>query len=95
MADGTTSPVLGRGTAYISNLKLNSVLHVPGLQHNLLSMSRITKDMNCTVMFYPSYCVFQDRFSGKMIGNAKVMDGLYCLAVDLFFLLVFLLIKLF
>jgi len=83
IADRTTSPVLGMGIVCMSKLKLNSVLHVPGLKHNLLLVSRITKDMNCNVIFYPSYCVFHDQVSGRMIGNAKVMDGLYCLAINL------------
>ena len=83
MVDGTTSPILGMRIVFMSKLKLNSVLHVPSLKHNLISVSWITKDMNCNVIFYHSYCVFHDQVSGRMIDNTKVMGGLYCLAINL------------
>lgn len=37
----------------------------------------IDLESNCCVIFYDSYCEFQDRNSGKMIGSAKLIDGLY------------------
>ena len=79
MADGTISPALGFGKVCISNLKLNAVLYVPGLSYNLLSVNRITNDMNCKVIFFPSFCLFQDQASGIMIGTAEAKDGLYWL----------------
>jgi len=77
MADGTISPALGHGIVCLSNPKLESVLHVPRLSYNLLSVSRITKDMNCRVIFLPSCCVFQDQASGMMIDSVEARDGLY------------------
>lgn len=82
MADGTISPVMGFGTICISGLKLKSVLHVPSLQCNLLSVHKITRDMNCYVTFFPSYCLFQDQASKRMIGNARARDNLYYLVED-------------
>jgi len=79
MADGITSPAMGFGKICVSSLRLKLVLHVPGLKCNLLSISRITQGMNCSVIFSPSYCLFQDQVSGRMIGNAKAMGGLYYL----------------
>ncbi|KAL5787125.1 hypothetical protein ACOSP7_004074 [Xanthoceras sorbifolium] len=35
--------------------------------------------MNCNVVFYSSDCVFQDQGSGKRIGLAKEINGLYYL----------------
>jgi len=77
MVDGAVSPIVGRGNVCILNLKLKSVLYVPGINYNLLSISRITKDMNCRVIFLPSYCIFQDQASGRTIGSAEAKDGLY------------------
>ena len=47
------------------------------LSCNLLSISKITKDLNCVVNFSHSVCVFQDQISRKRIGSAREFDGLY------------------
>ena len=60
-----------------NNLVLKSVLHVPNLSCNLLSISKLTSDCNCSVQFFDRHCVFQDLQSGRAIGNAKLVDGLY------------------
>ena len=80
VADGTHSTVAGQGHIDLSSLKLQNVLHVPFLQCNLLSVSKITKDLNCAVTFFPSHCVFQDLSLGRMIGNAEERNGLYYLS---------------
>ena len=44
IADGTLSPVVGKGSVHISeSITLNPVLHVPHLSCNLLSISQLTK----------------------------------------------------
>jgi len=58
MVDGTISLALGFGAVCLSKLKLKYVLHVPGLQCNLLSVSKLTRDMNYSVTFFSSYCIF-------------------------------------
>jgi len=40
-----------------SNLHLKNVLCVPTFKVYLLSVSKITRDLNCSVTFYPSWCV--------------------------------------
>ena len=80
VADGTHSTVAGQGHIDLSSLKLQNVLHVPFLQCNLLSVRKITKDLNCAVTFFPSHCVFQDLSLGRMIGNAEERNGLYYLS---------------
>ena len=78
IADGSFSPIAGKGLIKLSeNIDLKSVLHVPKLVCNLLSVSKLTKESNCRVIFCDSYCEFQDRNSGKRIGSAKIIDGLY------------------
>ena len=80
IADGSYANVAGKGPIPLSsNLTLKDVLHVPTLSYNLLSISKFTKDHNCTAHFYSSGCVFQDLTSGEMIGDAKQDDGLYLL----------------
>ncbi|RVW47383.1 Retrovirus-related Pol polyprotein from transposon TNT 1-94 [Vitis vinifera] len=78
IADGTLSPVAGKGSIRISeSITLNPVLHVPNLSCNLLSISQLTKKSNCSAKFLPSHCIFQDLSSGKTIGSAKERGGLY------------------
>ncbi|CAN1828255.1 hypothetical protein LINPERHAP1_LOCUS32174, partial [Linum perenne] len=46
---------------------------------NLLSIPKLTSESNCVVRFFPSYCLIEDLNSGKVIGNARMKDGLYYL----------------
>lgn len=63
IADGTSSVVAGTWTIRIGlNVTLKGVLHVPNLSFNLLSISKITKDLDCEVTF--SMC-----FSRPIIGE--------------------------
>ena len=56
-----------------------SIIHVPNFTLNLLSISHLTKHLNCCVIFFPSYCVFQDIATKKTIGLGHANDGLYIL----------------
>uniref|UniRef100_A0A1S8ADA3 Uncharacterized protein n=1 Tax=Citrus limon TaxID=2708 RepID=A0A1S8ADA3_CITLI len=78
IANGSLATVAGKGTITISpSLVLKNVLHVPHLSYNLLSISKLTFDHNCQVIFQSSCCKFQDLTSGKMIGGAKMGGRLY------------------
>ncbi|KAG8502903.1 hypothetical protein CXB51_000532 [Gossypium anomalum] len=78
IADGSYSPVAGMGTVTLTkNFSLDKVLHVPNLSYNLLSISKLTKDEKVLVEFSALGCMVQEQESGKMIGTAKVDDGLY------------------
>ena len=83
IADGTLSRVFGTGSVIISkDITLHSVLYVPKLDCNLLSISRLTQDLNCVTKFLPHMCEFQALNSGKRIGNAEVRAGLYLLRAE-------------
>lgn len=60
-----------------STLSLKSVPYVPKFICNLLFVSKLTEDSNCRVTLFGSHCMFQDQSSGMMIGNARMIDGLY------------------
>lgn len=47
---------------------LKNVLHVPDFKFNMLSASKLTKDLNYFVSFYPDPCVVQDIQMGKWLG---------------------------
>ena len=80
MANGSLSFVVGKGTESVSlNITLHSVLHVPSLNRNMVSISKLTRELQCVAKFFTSYCEFQDLHSRRRIGCAKQRDGLYYL----------------
>ncbi|RVW54694.1 Retrovirus-related Pol polyprotein from transposon TNT 1-94 [Vitis vinifera] len=82
-ADGSLSKVAGTSSVRVSkNITLDSVLLVPKLNCNLLSISKLTRDLNCVTKFGSNLCEFQVLDSGKTIGSAKMCSGLYLLEVN-------------
>ena len=79
-ANGSTSPISGEGSVILSNtLTLDTVLVVPSLAYNLLSVGQITSTLNCTVTFWPLFCVFQDILTRKILGYGVRRCNLYYL----------------
>ncbi|MCR2847992.1 hypothetical protein, partial [Heyndrickxia coagulans] len=77
-ADGSISQVEGIGSIPVTSaITLHNVLYVPRLSCNLLSISKLVKDMECSAHFTSDVCSFQIPMSGKEIGNAKMVNGLY------------------
>ena len=61
IADGRSCSVKGYGsTKPTPSLILHNVLDVLGFPVNLLSISTITRTLNCVAIFYPFHCVFED-----------------------------------
>ena len=56
VADGKVSRVTGIGSAIYDDVKLNSVLYVPNLRFNLMSVIKLLKDQNCIVTCFPTHC---------------------------------------
>ncbi|KAK4397606.1 Retrovirus-related Pol polyprotein from transposon RE2 [Sesamum angolense] len=80
LADGSYSPISGSGTIHPTNhLTLTNVLFAPEFPVNLLSISQLTQQHNCSVTFFPSYCVFQDLQTRRTIGGGHERGGLYFL----------------
>ena len=58
-ANGGITSVSYEGSVFNSNsFNLDIVLIVPSLSCNLLSVGQITETLNCTVKFWPNYCLF-------------------------------------
>ena len=63
IADGSLSRVARIGSVAISKyITLDSVLLVPKLECNLLSISKLTKDLNCVTKFLKNVSVSGFRF---------------------------------
>ena len=58
-ADGSLSSIARQGSIRLSDkIVLQFVLQVPKLSCNLLSVSRLSKNSNCHVVFCASLCEF-------------------------------------
>ena len=72
IANGTSVSIRGQGTVILSpNITLQKVLHVPNLSANLVSIHRLTNDLNCHAKFSSNMCEFQALKTGKLIGAAR------------------------
>lgn len=48
-------------------LTLSKVLHVPTLSHNLFSVHKLTRDNNCSIIFYVNGYTIKDHQSSKFL----------------------------
>ncbi|RVW51536.1 Retrovirus-related Pol polyprotein from transposon TNT 1-94 [Vitis vinifera] len=79
-ANGNTTPVIGEGSLTLTDtLNLDSVLVVPSLDYNLLSVSQITAALSCIVIFWPEFCVIKDIQTRQTIGCGIKQGKLYYL----------------
>lgn len=78
LPSGEKANIIAKGSLPLnSEYYLRDVLCVPTFKVNLLSVSRLTKGLNCSVTFFPYLCILQDLATRKMIGLGKQRDGLY------------------
>lgn len=78
IANGDSIQVKGVGNINLTvDLELKHVLNVPNFKCNLLSVSKLTRDLNCFLTFYPDKCFIQDLRMKSLIGMGKDQDGVY------------------
>ncbi|XP_048554716.1 uncharacterized protein LOC125535694 [Triticum urartu] len=84
LADGSGQSIKGVGTVKCCpNMTLSSVLHVPSFPINLLSISCITGELNCAVIFFATWCLFLELGTWKILGTGIMRGGLYYLDDDM------------
>lgn len=67
LPNGTTTTVSHVGSYTMGNTgTLSNVLCIPNFKYNLLSVSKITRDLCCSATFSPHFFLFQDLYSGKV-----------------------------
>ena len=80
LTDGSTSCGLGSGTIHPTPLiTLTSVLSLPQFSFNLISVSKLTRTLKCSISFFSDYCLIQDLFTKRIIGREREYGGLYIL----------------
>ncbi|KAM1078563.1 hypothetical protein ACFX15_025113 [Malus domestica] len=80
LPNGTRVPINSIGTYnFGSQISLYNVLGIASFLINLISVSRITRSLRCSVTFYPDFCILQDLETRTMIGWGRQHNGLYYL----------------
>ena len=68
----------GIGLAHpLPSLPLTFVLYTPECPFNLISINKITRTLNCSIIFSDKFVTLQDRSTGKTIGIGRESQGLY------------------
>lgn len=76
--NGDAIPVEGKGECTLpGGTKIKDVLHVPKFTCNLLSVSRLSKDLQSAITFFPDICVMQKLHTRSLIGAGECKRGLY------------------
>ncbi|CAL8151589.1 unnamed protein product [Prunus armeniaca] len=82
LPSGDQAPITATGTLPINSyLFLKDVLGVPTFKVDLMSVSKITEDLTCSVTFFPQWCVLLDLATRRTIGLGKRRGGLYYLGL--------------
>ncbi|RVX05223.1 Retrovirus-related Pol polyprotein from transposon RE1 [Vitis vinifera] len=78
LANGSQTMAKGFGFAHsLPSLPFHSVLYAPECPFNLISISKITRTLNCSITFSDKFVTLQDRSTGKTIGIRRESQGLY------------------
>jgi len=78
LADGSRVSSHGVGTVKLfPSLTIDNVLYVPGSPFNLLSISRLTRSLDCVVSFTNNSVCLQDQSSKQVIGTGCESHCLY------------------
>ena len=78
LPNGTYTMAKEQGSLALGDgLELKNVLYVPKLNCNLVSISKLCKQLNCAVTYFDDFCVIQDRISRTLIGACEQREGLY------------------
>lgn len=57
--NGTSALMTHIGSiSFTSSFYLDNVLYVSTFKFNMLSVSQLTKSLNCTIIYFPDVCVF-------------------------------------
>lgn len=76
--NGESVPVEGKGSHTLPNgMKVQEVLHFPNFTFNLLSVSKLSRDLDCAITFFPEFFVMQGLHLRRLIGAVRCKDGLY------------------
>ncbi|KAJ9693466.1 hypothetical protein PVL29_012301 [Vitis rotundifolia] len=78
LANDSQTMAKGIGLAHpLPSLPLHSVLYAPECPFNLISISKITRTLNCSITFSDKFLILHDKSTRKTIGIGRESQGLY------------------
>ena len=81
LANGSQTIAKGIGLACpLPSLPLTYVLYVPDSPFNLISISKLSCDLNCLITFSDNFVTLQDRSTGQTIGIGRESQALFHLS---------------
>ena len=81
LANGSQTMAKGIGsTCPLPSVPLTYVLYVPDCPFNLISINKLTCDLNCLITFSNNSITLQDRSTGRTIGIGREFQGLFYLS---------------
>jgi hypothetical protein len=79
LPSGDKVNIVAKGSLPLNSVYyLHNMLCVPTFKVDLISVSRLTRGLNCLITIFPYWCILQD-LATRMIGLGKQRDGLYYL----------------
>lgn len=79
VANGMKVQINDSGTFHIFSKEIKGVLYLEAFSTNLVSIKWLTNELNCNAIFSSKNVQFQDRKTGKTIGDGFLENGLYIL----------------
>nr|DAD23016.1 TPA_asm: hypothetical protein HUJ06_024479 [Nelumbo nucifera] len=76
LPNGSTIFATHKGSICLGSHTTTDVLHLPNFTCNLLSINKLTQQLNCVVVFFPTFCVLQDLDSRTVIGVGHLHNGI-------------------
>ena len=81
LANGSQTIAKGISSACpLPSLPLTSIIYVPDCPFNLISISKLTCDLNCLITFFNNSVTLQDWSTGRTIGIGHESQGLFHLS---------------
>jgi GAG-pre-integrase domain len=79
VANGEKMEILGCGSINLFSKEISNILFVQNCSSNLLSIRKITNQLNCDIIFSSNNVIFQELTSKRLIGEGFCENGLYFL----------------
>lgn len=80
LPNGDATTVTHPGSCSITKHdNIQDVLVIPAFKNNILSMSKLTRELQCSISFFSDFFVFQDLYNGQVKVIGRESDGLHFL----------------
>jgi hypothetical protein len=56
-------------------------LHIPSLTTKLISVSQLVEDLNCVVLMYLNFYIFQNILTKEILGHDMILNRLDCITL--------------